>query len=357
MLDFDVIIAGGSIAGCTTALTCSKAGFNVLVLEKESYGRHKPCGGVMPKVGIEVFQEIGLEIPKRIMSDPEALGLMYVPPSGRKNSGSPENYKILNFNRDKFDQWLQDSVINSDNIEVSFDSEFLSFNETQDHVKVLAKIDGQEKEFTARCLVGADGTLSKVRKKLYPNFKTEIMTVLQEHWQAKGDFEDFFYVFLDENITPTYGYVIPKDDEIIIGTGSLATCSILAVTCLNKFKELLSREYLFKPMKLNRKSSAAVPFGYQLVGKGKVILAGDAAGFCNAFTGEGIRLAAESGIAAGNSIKQAQSDNGPVSEIYESAMEGLKEFVKATHDYSVNMTQDDREEFVKTEIARVPLKP
>ncbi len=52
------------------------------------------------------------------------------------------------------------------------------------------------------------------------------MTVLQEHWQAKGDFKDFFYFFLDGNITPTYGYVIPKDEEIIIGTGSTSNfCS------------------------------------------------------------------------------------------------------------------------------------
>ncbi len=120
-----------------------------------------------------------------------------------------------------------------------------------------------------------------------------------------------------------------------------------ASDCIDNFKEWLNREFAFEPLKLKRKSAAAVPYGYQLVGKGNVILAGDAAGFCNAFTGEGIRLAAESGIAVGRSIQQAENSNQPLSEIYEHDAEGLKELVKATHDYASSMTQEKREEFVK----------
>ncbi len=355
MPDFDVIIAGGGIAGCTSALACSKAGFKVLLLEKESYGRHKPCGGVMPTVGVDVFEELDLEIPESVMSSPRSLGLMYVPPSGRKNMGSPKNYKLLNLNRYKFDQLLQDSVIKGENAKVFFNSEFLSFSEEKEGLTILVKAEGQVQKFTASYLVGANGVHSKIRKSLYPNFQAEIMTVLQEHWQSKGDFKDFFYVFLDGNITPTYGYVIPKEGEIIVGTGSLTTFSVPASVCLSKFKEWLSREFEFEPLKLNRKSAAAVPFGYQVIGEGKVVLAGDAAGFCNAFTGEGIRLAAESGIAAGRSIQEAERSNLPLSEIYDHEVEALKLFVKATHDYANNMTQEKREEFVRTEITRLPL--
>lgn len=354
MLDFDVIVIGGGIAGCTSALACSKAGFNVLMLEKESYGRHKPCGGVMPTAGIDAFEEIGLNIPESVMSSPKSLGLMYVPPSGRKNSGSLRNYELLNLNRDRFDKWLQDSVMKSENVEVCFDSDFLSFDEKKEGLVLLIKTEGQVDKFTARYLVGADGVHSKIRKILYPNFRAEIIIILQEHWQSKGDFGDFFHVFLDGNITPTYGYVIPKKDEIIIGTGSLPTFAAPASACLSNFKEWLSREFAFEPLKLNRKSAAAVPFGYQAIGKGRVILTGDAAGFCNAFTGEGIRLAAESGIEAGRSIQQAENRDVSLSEIYEISVEGLKDVARATHEYAINMTQERREEFVKTEINRLP---
>lgn len=274
MQDFDVIIVGGGVAGCTSALACSQAGFNVLVLEKESYGRHKPCGGVMPTVGIDVFKEVGLDIPTSVMSSPESLGLMYVPPSGRRNSGSPKNYKLLNLNRDKFDKWLQDSVAKSEKTEVSFNTEFVSFEEEKEGLTVIANTKGHTKKFNTRYLVGADGVHSKIRKILYPNLRTEIITVLQEHWQAEGDFKDFFYFFLDGNITPTYGYVIPKDEEIIIGTGSTANFALPASDCIANFKEWLNREFAFQPLKLKQKSAAAVPYGYQLVGKGNVILAG-----------------------------------------------------------------------------------
>lgn len=42
--DTDVIVIGGGLAGLTSAIHLSKEGFNVLLIEKNSYPKHKVCG-------------------------------------------------------------------------------------------------------------------------------------------------------------------------------------------------------------------------------------------------------------------------------------------------------------------------
>ncbi|WP_317045319.1 FAD-dependent oxidoreductase [Formosa algae] len=44
ILFFDVIIVGGGLAGLSSAIHLSKGNLNVLVIEKNSYPKHKVCG-------------------------------------------------------------------------------------------------------------------------------------------------------------------------------------------------------------------------------------------------------------------------------------------------------------------------
>ena len=48
-IDYDVIIAGAGPAGSQAAITLSRAGRKVLVLEKKVFPRSKPCGGCLSK--------------------------------------------------------------------------------------------------------------------------------------------------------------------------------------------------------------------------------------------------------------------------------------------------------------------
>ena len=49
LIDYDVIIAGAGPAGSQAAITLSRAGRKVLVLEKIVFPRSKPCGGCLSK--------------------------------------------------------------------------------------------------------------------------------------------------------------------------------------------------------------------------------------------------------------------------------------------------------------------
>jgi menaquinone-9 beta-reductase len=56
----DVIIVGAGIAGSSSAIALAREGFHVLLLDRETFPRHKPCGeGVMPQ-GVVVLGRLGV---------------------------------------------------------------------------------------------------------------------------------------------------------------------------------------------------------------------------------------------------------------------------------------------------------
>jgi menaquinone-9 beta-reductase len=59
VVDADVIVAGGGLAGATTALLLQRAGLTTIVVDKAEFPRDKPCGeGLLPH-GVETLQRLG----------------------------------------------------------------------------------------------------------------------------------------------------------------------------------------------------------------------------------------------------------------------------------------------------------
>ncbi len=348
---FDVIVVGAGPAGVASALRCTKKGYNTLLLEREQPGRHKPCGGVVPTLCADLLEEeFGLKIPPDVMCSPKELGLFYVPPSGRANGGARTNYKLFNLDRDWFDQWLCQTAERS-GVKVLYGAKFLEFHRSG-IIKVVVKEEERITELKSRYLIGADGVFSRVRRQLYPNLKPKMLAILQEYWWAKGDFDECFYVFLKGDITPSYAYLIPKNGLFVIGTGASVGLPVSIHSCLDRFKECLGQEFDFQPLSLEREEVGIIPYHSPLKGRGNVILAGDAAGFCNSFSGEGIRLAIESGIAASEAITQAEESGDRASSLYAQQVKGLSEFIRKTYRFSIALTDKEREKFVATQLKR-----
>lgn len=353
MRDFDVVVVGGGPAGAASAIKCSQLGFNTVVVEKGTRDRHKPCGGVLPNVCNDILGDLGLKIPREVICSPPTIGLFYVPPSGRSNSGSARNYRLLNVNRDRFDEWLRKAAEMS-GVTVLHQAEFVGF-ERNENIKALILVGAHTIKLSTRYLIGADGTFSAVRRQLYCNAGVDYLLILQERWAAGGDFGEYFYAFFKQDITPTYGYVIPKNGDLIIGTGVPRGHHIPASDCMTRLKEWLSKDFAFNPIRLEKRESVAIPYGSPWCGEGNIILVGDAAGFCNHLSGEGIRLAIESGIAAGEAIVQAENEGKALSPLYNLQVQSIAELVQRTHEFAVALTNDRREEFVKLELARASL--
>ncbi len=354
MSDFDVIVVGGGPAGTTAAISCSSLGLNVLLVERGNVDGHKPCGGVLPPISAEVISDaLGRKIPQRVMSSPSSLGLYYMPPSGKENGGTVRNYRLLNVNRDLFDRWLRE-VAEEEGVQIWYETSFMGFKREEPIQVELAGKDGSPIRGTTRYLIGADGVHSRVRRQLYGT-EHEILYVPQEHLEADGDFEDCFYACFRGAVSPTYGYLIPKDDLFVVGAGFTKPLPDPFSACLDPFKEWLAEEFAFQQGAVKRREVWAIPYGFVCKGVGDVILVGDAAGLCNSLSGEGVRHAIRSGEIAGASIREAMTIGETLAAVYKDNIDPLARLIRKTHDLTLNLTDEGREEFVKTELKRVSL--
>lgn len=61
-MSIDVIIAGGGLAGLTAAIHLSKSGLKVLIIEKQSFPKHKVCGEYLSREVLPYLEWLGIDL-------------------------------------------------------------------------------------------------------------------------------------------------------------------------------------------------------------------------------------------------------------------------------------------------------
>jgi len=60
--EYDVLVIGGGLAGLALAIQLRSAGYNVIIMEKDNYPRHKVCGEYISTESKPFLQRIGLQL-------------------------------------------------------------------------------------------------------------------------------------------------------------------------------------------------------------------------------------------------------------------------------------------------------
>ncbi len=313
MKTYDVVVVGAGPAGSTTANVCAKAGLDVLLLDKAVFPRVKPCGGGISNRTLRLLRIIGVNCPESLI-ERKILGFQLVGPDLHSvfiHSNSPLGCTVI---RSKFDHFLVQKAVAAG--AMFLDGHRVNNIERQKNQIICHTNQGK---FGGRLLIGADGVGGRVaravglRGPLCPEL-TGIaveadVSIHKEELEQKIDSNILALYFL--NIPLGYAWAFPRRAGLSLGLGGVASQLQGLPKKLRIFARLYARQtgLQIPPLrKIVGHPLPAVGFKQPLVAD-RLLLVGDAAGFVDVFTGQGLCYAVESGILAGRTALKAIQKN------------------------------------------------
>jgi geranylgeranyl reductase family protein len=299
--EFDVIVVGAGAAGAAAAYYLTRAGLEVLVLEKARLPRYKACGGAIPRSALDRFpfnfDDVILAAPANARFTSPGLPAVDVPLPDRP---------VVMVMRSDFDAFL----LARSEAEVLEGVAVTSVTESDDRVQVEAG----GRQLTARYLVGADGAASLVARSLGLHQSRPMGGTLEAEVPLNGtgslreEYGDRVLFSLDA-IGWGYAWIFPKDDCLSVGIGRFRPGRV-------DLRTALQREMARLGVSLDSVQFHGHPLPYYLappwpfwrgqpqkrLSTRRCLLVGDAAGLVDPFVGEGIRHAISSAHLAAAAI-------------------------------------------------------
>ncbi len=314
-MDYDLIIIGAGPAGATLARNI-RPDMKVLLVDKRCFSdpahladAEKSCGGMLDKRAQKALAAQGVALPADILVSPQVFTLHGI---DLDNRGHERYYQkqYVNIKRARFDAFLVQRAASRDNVTLLENTTVYELTENEEGLTLFLRGPEGNQTLTARCAVGADGAGSWLRRRIDKaagKRPVKRYASLQEWYEAPQMPACYTAVF-DRRVTDYYSWVIPEDGQLIIG--SALPADRRARERFELFKDdLRSLGYeLGEPLK-RRGAIILRPktLGSICPGRGRVYLAGEAAGLISPSTCEGISFALNSGLALAEALNAGES--------------------------------------------------
>lgn len=337
---YDVIIIGAGPTGCTAARELACNGYNVLLVEKFKMPRNKSCSGVLIKKSMDlVRQYYGEDTPKHTMCTPnDNRGMIFTNDKGKEFRYEQEG---LNIWRSSFDYWLATRASEA-GAELRDGTAALSCEGQKNCVLVNLKGASSYCE-KAKIVICCDGVVGTVKRKLTHTPQSYITT-----YQAfnKGSIDldyHYFYAYLQPHLSEYDAWFNVKDDHLIFGVSAKDTSKIEHY--YSKFIAYMEKHHKLRIEGQEKNEKWLMPHimpGCPIeYGNGKVLFAGETAGFLNPM-GEGISAGMESGYAAAKAIEKIDLDSDwsmeTLSKLYQNNTSALKNYMERQWNFVANMS-------------------
>lgn len=280
MRKFDVVVVGAGPAGSVCSLLLHRAGLSCLLIDHATFPRDKLCGGGLTPKGWKILNEL---IPG-LHYDYNPIQRIRLEVDGKRSCEFDTAIELRLVRRQEFDNLLLETYKSAGG---SFEkAAFLHYEETADGVIVTLKSGEQ---ITCRYLVGADGSTSSVRRQL-TGCRDHGILIMEQYVEKSSD--NAIEIGMSTQY-PLYGYFyrFPNGTFDAVGYGDVCNTP-------DKFRWIL-RDKQIPETKL-RGCHCYLSNDYPL--NDRIILIGDAGGFANRVTCEGIRPAFETARNAAEAI-------------------------------------------------------
>ena len=303
---YDILIIGAGPAGSSAAKELAENGYNVLIVEKCKLPRNKSCSGILINKSIRLIElYFGEQLPQSAMSFPtESRGIIFTNDEGKEYIYEQDGINIW---RSQLDYWLVQKAVSA-GCELRDETTVSECEEQNDYV--IVKLTNKRKYFEkAKIVIDCTGAVCAIKRKLIPYMLDYIHTYQTFNKGYIGLDSRYFYAYLQPQFSDYDAWFNVKDNYLILG---------VSVKNIKNIPQYYSRFVDYMTMKHNliidRQEMTEkwimphiLPGCKINYGIGRVLFAGEAAGFLNPM-GEGISAALESGFAAAKAIRQSGLD-------------------------------------------------
>jgi len=337
-----ILVAGAGPAGATAARTLAAAGLPVCLLDRSSFPRNKPCGGGISTRVLTRFPY--LESALRRITTHTVARLHLEGPDGHSTIIESDGPAALMIRRVEYDALLVSLAVEAGATLVP-GVDVVQARQDRERVELVAR-DGRR--FKGAIVVAADGVNSVIARRLglnpgwpassvaidmmeetpraalrdvdpstlwvaygYDARKSQVSSLKSHSSESCNSESCNLKLATSAKRAPEgYAYIFPKRDHVNIGLGYVLSHYRHAIDAApyelqrGFVSRLRDRGVVVGDSVKQNFTPFLIPVGGPLreTGRGRVLLAGDAGGFVNAFTAEGIYYGMVSGELAARAI-------------------------------------------------------
>jgi geranylgeranyl reductase family protein len=296
----DLIVVGAGPSGSSAARMASKLGLNVLVIDKDRFPRHKPCGGGLSERAISYLD---FSLPHDICEKSITGARIHF--KDRAIEGH-KGYRLgVTVTRASFDDFLLKKAQEA-GVSDTVVQKVLDFEEKDDHVEVEAG----NNTYSSKFLIVSAGSQTRLIEHLRErDSKDKYWTCLVTEVPAENSAKEAHIqnaLEIQLGVVPMgYGWIFPHDGYYSVGIGGLA---VHQPNLRRAMMDFLRKNGFQGSYKLR---GHLIPLGGmgRNIASSRVLLAGDSAGFADALTGEGIAYAIRSGQIAAQAVSEKPENN------------------------------------------------
>jgi geranylgeranyl reductase family protein len=302
---FDCIVVGGGPSGASAAYNLAKKNRSVLLIDKATLPRYKPCGG---GVSPEVTRWVDLDFSPVISYKVSKIACTWDMEPGATSELS-EDVQLWMVRREHFDNFI---VQNAKKLGA----------EIKENTKVLSveRVDGRwivktdAGDFESHYLIAADGSKGIVAKQLGFTDRKRAIAGAMEIEIPQDKVEDATLLLEFGIIKKGYAWNFPKADGYSVGIGCVDSEDG------KRMHQLLDRYLAGMGLSGEGHKKFGHPInlwdGNQTLHTEAALLVGDAACLVDPFTAEGIRPAIMSGAYAADAIDAALNGDKNALKLY-----------------------------------------